>query len=487
MKRILFSHSYFYPLDHKQWKNKTPFPPLATISAAALLRENNFEVALYDTNLRSNVKDLTSCLQKYKPELFVVYDDSFNYLSKMCLTTMREAAFEMIQIAKAFGAFVVVASSDASDHYGRYLEKGADVVLIGEADQTLLELCKKLLEAQNDFDEIPGIAFRKDNVVKLTAKRSVMSDLDVLPQAAWDLVDIESYKKIWKTGKHPFTLNIATTRGCPFKCNWCAKPIYGNRYNVRSPQKVVDEIEFLMNTFQVSYFWMCDDIFGLKPLWVNEFNRYVQERKLKFSYKIQSRVDLLIKDETIRELADSGLKEVWVGAESGSQDILDAMDKGITVAQIAEATQRLKASDVRVAFFLQFGYLGETRDDIALTLKMIKELDPDDIGVSVSYPLPGTGFYDKVKSELGDKQNWDDSDDLAMMFRGTFNPDYYKVLHRYVHRVFRSSQSRHAIRRVRKEPVTLFSSESKKVLLLPYHLILKKYFEQKLLQLDNLR
>jgi anaerobic magnesium-protoporphyrin IX monomethyl ester cyclase len=232
-------------------------------------------------------------------------------------------------------------------------------------------------------------------------------------------------------------LNVATTRGCPFKCNWCAKPIYGNRYNSRSPQHVVEEIAWLLNTYRPDHIWFCDDIFGLKPGWVRQFNALINKRSLSFRFKIQSRVDLLLDDEVIDNLAAAGAETVWVGAESGSQKILDAMDKGTTVEQIAIATRQLKARNIRVAFFLQFGYLGETRDDIDKTIRMTLDLMPDEIGISVSYPLPGTKFYDKVKDQLKEKQNWSDSDDLAMMFQSTYPPGFYKVLHRYVHNLYR--------------------------------------------------
>jgi anaerobic magnesium-protoporphyrin IX monomethyl ester cyclase len=134
------------------------------------------------------------------------------------------------------------------------------------------------------------------------------------------------------------------------------------------------------------------------------------------------------------------LEEVWIGAESGSQEILDAMDKGTKVEQIHEATRVLKSIGVRVAFFIQFGYIGETEKDISLTINMIKALVPDDIGISVSYPLPGTVFYDRVKQDLKGKSNWTDSDDLDLMFENTYQPKYYKKLHRHVHKVFRTQQ-----------------------------------------------
>jgi anaerobic magnesium-protoporphyrin IX monomethyl ester cyclase len=439
MLDILFSHSYYYKLDPKQWNNKTPYPPLGTLYAAALLRENKYRVDLFDTNLLDSPKRIVEVLQDKSPRYLVIYDDGFNYLTKMCLTNMREAAFDMIAFGKKNHCTVIVCSSDATDHYDKYLDKGADFIIQGEGELTLLELINAI-EKQQPTENITGIVFRKEATTIVNPKRPVLKNLDDLPFPAWDLVDIERYKAIWKQSKQEFTLNIATTRGCPYKCNWCAKPIYGNRYNSHSPQYIVKHIKHLVNTYNVHRFWMCDDIFGLKPNWVQEFNAELKKEQLNISYYIQSRVDLLLKEDTIESLAESGLEEVWVGAESGSQKILNAMDKGTTVEQIYEATRLLKEKQIRVAFFIQFGYLGETNEDINKTISMIKDLIPDNLGVSVSYPLPGTKFYEKVKDDLKLKANWTDSDDLAMMFRGTHNTKFYKKLHRFVHKEYRKSQ-----------------------------------------------
>ena len=459
--RLLFTNAYFYRFDPKQWHDHTPYPPYGTIYAAALLRSEGHEVALFDTNLRHDPAEIKTPLAN-DYDYLIVYDDGFNYLSKMCLTRMREAALEMIRLARPKVKHIIVCSSDSTDHYELYLQAGADYIILGEGEMGLLELVQKLDAGSLDASNTLGIAFLENGKAVKTPKRPVLRELDSLPDPAWDLVDMAPYQEIWKTHQGYFSLNIATTRGCPYKCNWCAKPIYGNRYNSRSPQRVAAEMQMLVEEYGVQHFWICDDIFGLKPGWVQSFRDEMQQRNLKILYKIQSRVDLLLKEDTIDALAESGLQQVWVGAESGSQKILDAMDKGTKVEQIYEATQLLKAKGIEVCFFLQFGYLEEDQTDIDKTIQMLLDLMPHDIGVSVSYPLPGTKFFEKVKAQLDEKQNWTDSDDLAMLYKATYSPAFYKRLHRFVHKKFRRRQGWEAIKKILQAPTSIDTYQLKK-------------------------
>lgn len=433
---VLVANTYYYQYDKKQWETAQPYPPLGTLYAASVLRKAGYETTVFDNNLVEHHSEIYDTIDRIKPKYLVLYDDGFNYLTKMCLSTMQDATFDVIKRAKRFGCTVICNSSDSTDHFQRYHENGADYVVYGEGEATLIELVQKLDKGE-DTSQVLGISYQTDQGISKNAKRPVSTTLDELSFPKRDDIDMDAYRTIWESNQRPLALNIATTRGCPYKCNWCAKPIYGNRYNNRSPLDVINEIEYLTTTYNVDYFWMCDDIFGLKPGWVQEFRDLKQERGLQFRYKIQSRADLMLKDDNLDALADSGADTIWLGAESGSQRILDAMDKGTTVEQIYTATQKLKERDVKVAFFLQFGYLTETWDEVQQTINMVMDLMPDEIGISVSYPLPGTKFYDKVKADLVMKSNWTDSDDLDMMFKNTYPPAFYKVLHRYVHNRYR--------------------------------------------------
>lgn len=485
MQNVLFTHSYFLKFDTKQWVNGQPYAPLGTLYAAAVLREHGYNVSLFDTMFQHNPKAVEQSIIEKKPGIFVIYDDGFNYLTKMCLTNMREAAFKMIKVAKEHGCVVIVSSSDATDHYKKYIEEGADFIILGEAEQTLLQLTNAIKTGVQNFTTTQGIAFEQDGEVIKTAARAVMRDLDALPLPAWDIIDMKPYRDMWLFSTGYFSINVATTRGCPFKCNWCAKPIYGNRYNSRSPEHVVAELKLLKEAFKFDHVWFCDDIFGLKPGWVQRFAELIEKEGLRFKFKIQSRADLLVQENYVAALARAGCDNVWMGAESGSQKILDAMDKGTTIEQIAEATMLLKKHDIKPSFFIQFGYLGETKEDIEQTITMINKLLPYDIGISVSYPLPGTKFFDKVKDDLKEKANWTDSDELQLMFRNTYQPAFYKQLHRYVHKNFRMHVAIHTLKNIFTQPSTINAKSMRKIASLLYHAPAAYFAKRKLTLLEK--
>jgi anaerobic magnesium-protoporphyrin IX monomethyl ester cyclase len=469
MNRILFTHSYFLRFDPKQSQTGQPYPPLGTLYAAALMRQNDYEVSLFDTMFVADPYGAEQAIKINNPDIFVIYDDGFNYLTKMCLTNMRGAAFAMCKMAKQYGCTVLVSSSDSTDRYREYLTEGADFVMIGEAEHTLLELTDHLKSGNTDHAAVKGLAFvSKGDVIK-TPGRPILKNLDSLPLPAWDLVDIEPYRQTWLKSSGYFSLNMSTTRGCPFKCNWCAKPIYGNRYNSRSPENVLSEIKLLKQKYNMDHIWFCDDIFGLKPGWAIAFAELLKAKNIQIKFKIQSRADLLVHEDTVKALAQSGCADVWIGAESGSQMILDAMNKGITVDQIRIATQLMKENGIKPSFFIQFGYPGEMKEDIRLTIDMINELLPHEIGISVSYPLPGTSFYEKVKADLKKKTNWTDSDEMALMFSNTFAPSYYKQLHRYVHQNYHKHLAANSLIKLIKYPFKANAKSLRKAVSLFYH------------------
>jgi radical SAM superfamily enzyme YgiQ (UPF0313 family) len=446
MVDVLLTHSYFLRFDRKEHRAMMPYPPLGTLYAASVLRRSGITVALHDTMLASSEEALLDAIEVHQPKIVAIYDDQFNYLTKMCLERMRRAAFRMTGLAKARGCKVVVFSSDATDHIQKYIDHGADFVLCGEAEETLQELSEVLLgRTLTPVEDIRGVAYSERASIRRTKSRNVITDLNAFPFPAWDLVDGPRYRSAWR--RHGlFSLNMVTTRGCPYHCNWCAKPIYGQVYHSRTPHNVVDEMLLVRERLAPDHLWFADDIFGLKPGWIGTFAGEVERAKAQIPFKCLSRVDLLHREENVKHLKRAGCESVWVGAESGSQKILDAMEKGTTTEQIRQATALLHAQGIRVGFFLQFGYPGETQSDIDQTLDMVRDCRPENVGISVSYPLPGTRFYERVRAELRTKTNWTESADLDLMFAGEFKPEFYRILHRITHKKLRIWQAQGALK-----------------------------------------
>jgi anaerobic magnesium-protoporphyrin IX monomethyl ester cyclase len=473
MAEILLTHSYLLMFDSKQLKVGQPYAPLGTLYAAAVLKETGFDVAFFDTMFAKSPDDLIPVIRREKPRILVIYEDGFSYLVKMCLTYMRDVACRMISIGKESGCITVVCSPDATDNYSYYLSKGADFCILGEGENTLKELVSVLQEpGKQYFGVISGIAWLSEGQVMKNRPRELITNLDELPFPAWQMVDIEKYRKTWRSKNGYFSMNMVTTRGCPYQCIWCAKPIYGNHYNSRSSQSVVKEMLFLKNTYNPDRLWFADDIFALKPGWIEEFESLTVKNGLNLPYTIQSRVDLLLDHGQIPHLAGSGCKKVWLGVESGSQKILDAMRKGTKTDQVYSVSPKLRQAGIEQAFFLQLGFPGETREDIRMTIRMLTELMPEDIGISVTYPLPGTKFYEEVSKDLQEKKNWTDSDDLAMLFHGNFPAGYYKILHRYIHKYFRLRQGLYFLWRSLTSKSLPQSQELRRILLLPYYFIM---------------
>jgi radical SAM superfamily enzyme YgiQ (UPF0313 family) len=431
---VLFTHSWHLWNDPKQASRCEPYPPLGTLYAAALARESGFSVAVFDSMLEEPQAGFITALDRHRPRLVVICEDSFNFLSKMCLSVVRQVSFAMQAQAQERGIPVVIHGSDSTDNALDYLNRGFLAVFQGECESTLIEFLRALLiDGQKKEWRFPGLFYLSatSELISTDLRRPSL-DLDSYPFPARDLIAMESYSAIWQDRHGRSSTNIVASRGCPFRCNWCAKPVFGNKFALRSPDSVATEMRMLKFNYGIRHLWFADDVFALDRHWIKEFARAVRARHAALPYKIQCRADLL-REETVDALKQSGCEEVWMGAESGSQTILNAMDKGLTVASIEEARERLGNAGIRAAFFLQFGYPGESFAEIEETIALVRRSRPDDIGVSVSYPLPGTVFHQRVHQQMGQKQHWRHSDDLTAMFRAAYTDDFYRALRNALH------------------------------------------------------
>jgi anaerobic magnesium-protoporphyrin IX monomethyl ester cyclase len=423
---VLLTHSYHLPYDRKQVRKMQPYPPLGTLYAASVLRARGISVAVFDTMLQDPLSGFVEALARHRPKIVAIYEDDFNFLSKMCLTRMREVAWQIAEMARSAGAAVISHGSDASDHISEYLCHGSNAVLLGEAETTLAEVCSSALR-QSGETRMAGLG----TVIRASNADGAAQWL-TMPSPARDLIDLDPYQKLWKAAHGYFSLNLVASRGCPFHCNWCAKPISGNRFHVRPAKLVANELRDLNKLYEADHAWFGDDVFALDHRWAREFADAMQNTGCHVPFKIQTRADLL-SAETARNLKRAGCSEVWMGVESGSQKVLDSMDKGLRVEEVISARSYLKQEGIRACFFLQLGYPGETWNDIKSTVALLRDTRPDDIGVSISYPLPNTRFHEQVRAQLGQKRNWTDSDDLCVMFKGAYTDEFYLAVRDALH------------------------------------------------------
>jgi anaerobic magnesium-protoporphyrin IX monomethyl ester cyclase len=430
---VLVTHSYHLPYDAKQLRKMQPYVPLATLYAASALREHGISVAAFDSMLQDPNEDFQPYLEDQRPRIVVVYEDDFNFLSKMCLTRMREVAWGIANSAQAMGAVTIVHGSDSTDNPQLFLENGFDFVCCGEAESTLVQLCRSILRGEEP-PEIDGLV-RLDAFGSLNRSPRRLAEnprWTELPFPARELIDLEPYRKAWIKAHGSFSTNMVSSRGCPYHCNWCAKPISGNKFHLRSAAQVAEEMRQLKTRFGAEHIWFGDDIFALDHAWVAQFASEVIRRDARIPFKIQTRANLM-SEHVVQHLASAGCSEVWMGVESGSQDVLDAMDKGLNLGSVREARGRLRQAGIRACFFLQFGYPGERWAELQETIEFVRETRPDDVGISFSYPLPGTVFYQRVIEQLGDKRNWTDSDDLCIMYTGAYKTDFYRAVRDALH------------------------------------------------------
>ena len=433
MADVLLTHSYHLARDAKQFRKMQPYPPLGTLYAATALRSAGISVAVFDTMFAEPVSGFRAALEEHRPKIVVIHEDDFNFVTKMCLMHMRELANELATIARGAGITVIAHGSDATDHPREYLDDGVDFILNGEVEQSLVDLCSAVLQSRR-LPAVPGLVRYSgaDGSLESLLPAPTNPSWATLPRAARDLIDLEPYRRAWIEGHGYFSTNVVSSRGCPYQCNWCAKPISGNRFQLRAPEEVAAEIREIKTCFGVEHIWFGDDVFALDRRWVEAFARAVESHGEVVPFKIQSRADLM-SDATVSALKRAGCVEIWMGVESGSQKILDAMKKGLNLSAVYAARERLASAGIRACYFLQFGYSGEGWAEICETVQLVRRTRPDDIGISLSYPLPGTGFFDRVQAQLGRKRNWIDSDDLCAIHIASYNDIFYHALRDALH------------------------------------------------------
>jgi len=411
---LLLTHGYFLHEDPKELQIMKPYVPMGMLYLCSHLRAKGFAVDVFDTTFASRA-DLYSSLKTSSPSVLGIYANLMT----------RPNVVEIIREAKACGWKVIVGGPEPGAYAQEYLASGADVVVVGEGERTLEELLPAL-QAHAALDSIAGIAYLDETrTVQTTAPRGQIEDLDGQPWPARESVDIGQYLATWRKAHGQGSVSFITARGCPYKCQWCSHQVFGHSHRRRSASKVVDEVEWIVNRYSPEMVWVADDVFTIHHGWLKQYASEMRARSLHIPFECISRADR-INEEVADTLAELGCFRLWIGSESGSQRILDAMQRGVTVAQVQNAMKLLRERGIQTGMFLMWGYEGESLDDIELTVEHVKASDPDIFFTTVAYPIQGTPYHKAVADRLVQLKPWATGSDREIQIQGRHSKAYYQ-------------------------------------------------------------
>lgn len=413
---LLLTHGYFLSGDAKELQIMKPYAPLGILYISSHLRAKGFSVEVFDTTF-SSPDELYAVLRSTPPALLGVYANLMT----------RPAVLKILGVAKEAGWRTVVGGPEPAAYVDEYLEGGADIVVFGEGELTLEELIPALRCGRPDaLAGINGIAYRSaDRRVRRTAPRSQIPDLDRQPWPDRELIDIDRYVEAWRTHHGSGSVSLITARGCPYRCRWCSHEVFGKTHRRRKPASVVDELEWLMNRYRPDMAWIADDVFTIHPGWLSQYAAEMKRRRLKLPFECISRADRL-NAQVVDHLAELGCFRIWIGSESGSQRILDAMERGVTVEQVQAAVALCKSRAIQTGMFLMWGYAGEQLSDIEATVAHVKRTNPDVFLTTVSYPIKGTPYFHEVESTVVSTRAWAEGSDRDYAIRGRHSRRFYK-------------------------------------------------------------
>jgi anaerobic magnesium-protoporphyrin IX monomethyl ester cyclase len=412
--RLLLTHAYFLSEDPKERQIMKPYAPLGILYLSSHLRGKGFEVDIYDSTFGTR-EDLFAILDAGPPAAIGIYGN---------LLTRRNV-LEIAARAHATGWKVILGGPEPANYADEYLASGADVLVAGEGEYALERLLATDLRPA-EWLSIPGIIFRgPDGSAVRTGPAQLIPDLDAQPWPDRERVDIPRYLKAWRDHHGTGSVSLITARGCPYHCNWCSHSVYGKTHRRRSPKSVADEVEWIRERYQPDMLWLADDVFTIHHGWIQEYAAEITRRKLQIPFECITRADRL-NPRVAETLADLGCFRVWIGSESGSQRILDAMQRGVKVEQVREAVALCKLNGIQTGMFLMWGYEGEEVEDIEATVAHVKHCRPDVFFTTVSYPIKGTPYFDKVAPRLVSLSPWAASTDREIRVRGRHSGKFYQ-------------------------------------------------------------
>jgi len=432
MKTIL-AHVYYLKEDEVEHKNMRLYPPLGLLYISAYLEKMKLDHLVYDGTFNS-ADEFRLFILKNRPGIIGLYA---NFL-------VRRNILDIIHFVRSTDDLketkIIIGGPDARFHTTDYLDKGVDYVISGEGEITFYELVSALRKNQSP-NKILGLTFyEKNKKLRFTGERPHIENIDKLPFPARNKIDLSKYLESWKSNHGYSSITVNTQRGCPYSCRWCSHAVFGDTYRRRSPEDVVGELEYLIRKYNPDSFWFVDDVFTMNRRWINEFSKILDQKGIKISFECISRSDKLDED-IIKTLKKSGCKLIWIGAESGSQNVLDLMDRRVVIEDVQTMISLAKENRIETGTFIMLGYPGETVADIQLSIDHLILCDPDYFTINLAYPIKGTKFYDQVKDRILNF-NWSDTPDKDLEFKRIYSKLFYQLALRKVYNKVHAAKSR---------------------------------------------
>ena len=421
---VLLTHAYFLTEDAKEQQIMRPYAPLGILYLSAFLEKNNVENSVFDTTFSTRTK-FEDYLNQEKPKIIGIYT---NLMTKT--NVLKAIRFIKNNLPESK---IVLGGPDVRYNAENYLRQHADFIVSGEGEETMLELVQHLLNAPKpkQLSDISGLAFLRDGILIQNSERQKLKDLDELPNPNRHKINFQKYLDTWKAFHGKSAISVSTMRGCPYTCKWCSRAVYGLSYRRRSAEKVAAELAEIQETYHPDTFWFVDDVFTISHKWLEKFGDELRKRNLRISYECITRADRM-NDKVISLLKETGCFRVWIGAESGSQKVIDLMDRRVDVAQVRDMIRLSKKYEIEVGTFIMLGYPGETEEDIRETIHHLKESDPDHFTITVAYPIKGTELYQEVEAQQITRLDWSTSTDRQIDFKRTYSRKYYDYAVRWV-------------------------------------------------------
>lgn len=419
---ILLAHAYFLVEDPHERQVMKPYPPLGILYLSAYLKTQGFAVGVFDGTFRAKV-DFAALVQSERPPVVGLYT---NLMTKFNV-------LEAMRICKAAGATVVLGGPEPPQYAEAYLERGADVIVVGEGELTLAELLPRLAQkGAHDLAGVAGIVYRDgDGQVQRNPPRPYIADLDAMPMPDRAAIDMRRYVETWRTHHGAGSASLICARGCPFHCTWCSHTVFGESHRRRSPQNVAAEVEFLRDEYQPDMLWYADDVFTIHQRWFFRYADELQRRGIRIPFECISRADRL-NGQVIARLAEMGCFRVWIGSESGSQRILDAMRREVSVEEVQNASRLARQYGIEVGMFIMLGFEGEQVSDLEATVAHLKKSAPDLFLTTVSYPIKGTPYYQQVAGQVLEPGAWEQWSDRDLSVRGRKSRKFYSHATRWM-------------------------------------------------------